>query len=173
MARLGSLPPAMVLLASVLLLASTTAARQPPDRQGGGAGAAAPAPGNEALVGQSLVASRPFQFTPSTTLTLLLSLMVCCSIIFRLQIVHTPGMSAPCTALRLEHQHCGPPSSTTHSPSVPRQVSALSNATGVGGGAIFVPLFNVLLLLPIKLATALSQAVIAGGALGEQTVPLE
>ncbi|KAL4443802.1 hypothetical protein ABPG75_011539 [Micractinium tetrahymenae] len=45
-------------------------------------------------------------------------------------------------------------------------VSALSNAAGVGGGAIFVPLFNVLLLFPIKLATALSQAAIAGGALG-------
>ena len=49
----------------------------------------------------------------------------------------------------------------------PTQVSALSNAAGVGGGALFVPLFNALLGLPIKGATALSQAVITGGALGE------
>lgn len=30
------------------------------------------------------------------------------------------------------------------------QVAALSNAAGVGGGAIFVPLFNVLLSFSIK-----------------------
>lgn len=34
-------------------------------------------------------------------------------------------------------------------PRVP-QVAALSNAAGVGGGAIFVPLFNVLLSFSIK-----------------------
>jgi uncharacterized membrane protein YfcA len=47
------------------------------------------------------------------------------------------------------------------------QVSALSNAAGVGGGALFVPLFTVALRLSIKQAAALSQAVISGGALGE------
>lgn len=36
-----------------------------------------------------------------------------------------------------------------HRPSCP-QVAALSNAAGVGGGAIFVPLFNVLLSFSIK-----------------------
>lgn len=87
--------------------------------------------------------------------------------------------------------------STCHAHAIPRlQVSALSNAAGVGGGAIFVPLFNVLLgfsiknvsttarwalqalagrsaphdpcrlLCPALQATALSQAVITGGALG-------
>jgi hypothetical protein len=45
-------------------------------------------------------------------------------------------------------------------------VAALSNAAGVGGGAIFVLLFVALLDLPVKEATALSQAVITGGALG-------
>ena len=45
-------------------------------------------------------------------------------------------------------------------------VAALSNAAGVGGGAIFVPLFVALLAFPVKEATALSQAVITGGALG-------
>lgn len=39
-------------------------------------------------------------------------------------------------------------------------VAALSNAAGVGGGAIFVLLFVALLDLPVKEATALSQAVI-------------
>lgn len=61
---------------------------------------------------------------------------------------------------------------SSRSPSVPWQVSALSNAAGVGGGAIFVPLFNVLLLFPIKAATALSQAVITGGALGSVSYSL-
>ncbi|KAK9846325.1 hypothetical protein WJX81_001511 [Elliptochloris bilobata] len=44
-------------------------------------------------------------------------------------------------------------------------VSALANAAGVGGGAFFVPLFQVVLGLTIKEATVLSQAAIAGGAL--------
>lgn len=57
---------------------------------------------------------------------------------------------------------CPPPLSAP----VLTQVSALSNAAGVGGGAIFVPLFNVLLGFPIKTAAALSQAVICGGAIG-------
>ncbi len=66
------------------------------------------------------------------------------------------SLSAAC----LPHHSCLSP--------IPWQVSALSNAAGVGGGAIFVPLFNVLLQFPIKAATALSQAVITGGALGEK-----
>lgn len=45
-------------------------------------------------------------------------------------------------------------------------VSALSNAAGVGGGAVFVPLFHTALGFSIKLSTALSQAVITCGALG-------
>jgi uncharacterized membrane protein YfcA len=36
----------------------------------------------------------------------------------------------------------------------------------VGGGAFFVPLFNLLLHFSIKMSTALSQAVIASGAMG-------
>ena len=45
-------------------------------------------------------------------------------------------------------------------------VSALSAAAGVGGGAVFVPLFCLLLGFTIKLSTSLSQAVITGASLG-------
>lgn len=48
----------------------------------------------------------------------------------------------------------------------PLQVAALSNAAGVGGGAVFVPLFCILLSMDIKAASALSQAAIAAGAAG-------
>ncbi|KAL3132428.1 hypothetical protein ABBQ32_008986 [Trebouxia sp. C0010 RCD-2024] len=44
-------------------------------------------------------------------------------------------------------------------------VSALANACGVGGGAFFVPMFNILLGFSLKGSTALSQAVVTGGAL--------
>eukprot|EP00887_Chlorella_sp_A99_P003711 scaffold7.g3711.t1 len=44
--------------------------------------------------------------------------------------------------------------------------AALANSAGVGGGAFIVPLFYTVLHLPIKDATALSQAAITGGALG-------
>ncbi|KAK9808711.1 hypothetical protein WJX72_002354 [[Myrmecia] bisecta] len=44
-------------------------------------------------------------------------------------------------------------------------IGALATAAGVGGGAFFVPLFNVLLQFTIKGSTAMSQAVITGGAL--------
>ncbi|KAL0035051.1 hypothetical protein WJX79_008455 [Trebouxia sp. C0005] len=43
-------------------------------------------------------------------------------------------------------------------------VAALANACGVGGGAFFVPMFNVLLGFSLKGSTALSQAVVTGGA---------
>lgn len=43
--------------------------------------------------------------------------------------------------------------------------AAVSIAAGVGGGAFFVPLFNVLLQFSVKGATALSQASITGGAM--------
>lgn len=45
-------------------------------------------------------------------------------------------------------------------------MAALSNAAGVGGGAVFVPLFCILLSMDIKAASALSQAAIAAGAAG-------
>lgn len=60
----------------------------------------------------------------------------------------------------------GAPARSTVHPSHAPQIAALSNAAGVGGGAIFVPLFAVLLGFSVKLSTALSQAVITGGALG-------
>lgn len=41
---------------------------------------------------------------------------------------------------------------------------------GIGGGAFYVPLFNALLGFGLKEATALSQAVITGGALA--SVPI-
>jgi len=40
-----------------------------------------------------------------------------------------------------------------------RQVGALANAVGIGGGAFYVPLFNILLGFSLKGSTALSQAV--------------
>ncbi|KAL4424162.1 hypothetical protein ABPG75_001463 [Micractinium tetrahymenae] len=45
-------------------------------------------------------------------------------------------------------------------------VAALANSAGVGGGAFIVPLMALGLGFDIKQSTALSQAVIAGGALG-------
>ncbi|KAL0042540.1 hypothetical protein WJX79_002907 [Trebouxia sp. C0005] len=44
-------------------------------------------------------------------------------------------------------------------------VGALSTAAGVGGGALFVPLFNSLLDFSIKDSAATSQAIITGGAI--------
>ncbi|CAG9462140.1 unnamed protein product [Pedinophyceae sp. YPF-701] len=43
--------------------------------------------------------------------------------------------------------------------------AALANAGGIGGGAVFVALFNLVLGLPLRNATALSQSMIAGGAI--------
>ncbi|CAL8469952.1 g9494 [Coccomyxa elongata] len=51
-------------------------------------------------------------------------------------------------------------------------VGAIATAAGVGGGAFFVPLFNILLQFSVKGATALSQAVIGGGALAGVAVTL-
>ncbi|GAQ79300.1 hypothetical protein KFL_000280050 [Klebsormidium nitens] len=42
---------------------------------------------------------------------------------------------------------------------------ALANAAGVGGGGLFVPMFNLLLGFDAKSATSLSQAMITGGAI--------
>lgn len=41
--------------------------------------------------------------------------------------------------------------------------SALANTAGVGGGAVFVPVFNVLVGFPLKASTAISQTIIALG----------
>lgn len=41
--------------------------------------------------------------------------------------------------------------------------SAFANTAGVGGGFIFVPMFNILMNFPLKTSTALSQMVIALG----------
>lgn len=51
-------------------------------------------------------------------------------------------------------------------------MSALSNAAGVGGGAIWVPLFHTLLPLTVKQAAALSHAAICGGAVGAVSASL-
>lgn len=75
MARLGGQQLARVLLLIFLLLASV-AARLPPDCEDTGAGAAAPAPIDRALDQRSLNVLPPFELTPRTLLTLLLSLLV-------------------------------------------------------------------------------------------------
>lgn len=41
--------------------------------------------------------------------------------------------------------------------------SALANTAGVGGGAVFVPVFNVLVGFPMKASTGISQMIIALG----------
>ncbi|CAI7881918.1 unnamed protein product, partial [Closterium sp. NIES-54] len=43
--------------------------------------------------------------------------------------------------------------------------AALANAGGVGGGGLFVPMFNLLLGYDAKTSTALSKSMIMGGAL--------
>ena len=45
------------------------------------------------------------------------------------------------------------------------QVGSLASVAGVGGGAIFVPLFQSIVRFPLKESTALSQALITAGAL--------
>ena len=45
-------------------------------------------------------------------------------------------------------------------------VSAVASSAGIGGGAILVPLFNLLLGFSIQMATTLSQAAILGGSVG-------
>ncbi|CAK0779361.1 hypothetical protein CVIRNUC_004754 [Coccomyxa viridis] len=51
-------------------------------------------------------------------------------------------------------------------------IGSVATAAGVGGGAFFVPLFNILLNFSVKGAMALSQAVIAGGAIAGVAVTL-
>jgi len=51
-------------------------------------------------------------------------------------------------------------------------VGALGNAVGIGGGAFFVPLGEVLLGFSLKGATALSQAIITGGAMASVVLAL-
>ncbi|CAL5218926.1 g672 [Coccomyxa viridis] len=51
-------------------------------------------------------------------------------------------------------------------------IGSIATAAGVGGGAFFVPLFNILLNFSLKGSMALSQAVIAGGAIAGVAVTL-
>ncbi len=43
------------------------------------------------------------------------------------------------------------------------QIGSLATTAGVGGGAIFIPLFQALVGFPLKESTALSQALITAG----------
>eukprot|EP01025_Chloroclados_australasicus_P003060 TRINITY_DN10705_c0_g3_i5.p1 TRINITY_DN10705_c0_g3~~TRINITY_DN10705_c0_g3_i5.p1 ORF type:complete len:587 (+),score=69.70 TRINITY_DN10705_c0_g3_i5:168-1928(+) len=51
-------------------------------------------------------------------------------------------------------------------------VAAVANAAGIGGGAFFVPLFNVLVGFSMKSSTGLSQVVVTGGAIASVTFNL-
>eukprot|EP00198_Chlamydomonas_reinhardtii_P003361 XP_001692697.1 predicted protein [Chlamydomonas reinhardtii] len=72
-----------------------------------------------------------------------------------------PGLSAE----RKNPRPTPPPASTAVRHGYSSFASAVATASGVGGGAIYIPLFNALIGFELKASTALSQACITAGSL--------